>query len=203
MSKKVLFSHLTETVDDNFVSGKGQKINKSNYKLNTLVPIDDLGIDDIANGLQYNIDAIQLVATGTLTSAQILALNATPITLIAAPGANKTIIVDEIQLFLDYNSATYVAGAGEDLTFQYATGNVGIAAIDNDAVTFLTASADAHWLCKPAGIYAASVAGTGDGVLLTTIDNEGIEVTIASGEVATGDSPIKWKIKYHVVTNLS
>lgn len=200
--KKIFPNHLVDNVDDAFVSGKGNKLNKSNYKLNKLVPSTDLGIPT----LQSDVSTLQLEnleATGTLTTAQIKALNATPITLIDAPGTGKTIVVDEIQLFLDYNSATYVAGAGEDLVFQYATGNVAIASIDNDAVAFLTATADAHWLGQPVGIYAASVAGTGDGVLLTTIDNEAIEVTIASGEVATGDSPIKWKIKYHVVTNLS
>lgn len=190
--KNILASHLVDAVDDAYLTGKGHKLNKSNYKLNKLVPSTDLGIQNIQQEVE-----------GTLTSAQILALNGTPVTLIPAPGTGKTIIVDEIQLFLDYNSATYVAGAGEDLVFQYVTGNVAIASIDNDAVAFLTASADAHWLGKPVGIYAASVAGTGDGVLLTTIDNEGIEVTIASGEVATGNSPIKWKIKYHVVTNLN
>lgn len=188
--KKVFPNHLVNVVDDNAVTGKGTKLNKGNRQL--AVPSTDLGIP-----------AIQVEATGTITSAQILALNATPITLIPAPGVGKTIIVDEIQLFLDYNSATYVAGAGEDLTFQYETSNVGIAVIDNDAVAFLTATASAHWLGKPVGIYAVSVAGTGDGVLLSTIDNEGIEVTIATGEVATGNSPIKWKIKYHVVTNLA
>lgn len=190
--KKIIPNHLVDVVDVNFVSGKGTKLNKSNFKTGPLTPYTDLGISDI-----------QQIASGTLTSAQILALNANPITLIPAPGVGKTIIVDEIQLFLDYGTAAYVAGAGEDLTFQYVTGNVAIAAIDNDAVTFLTAAADAHWLGKPNGVYAVSVAGTGDGVLLTTIDNEGIEVTIAVGEVITGNSPIKWKIKYHVVASLS
>ncbi len=143
------------------------------------------------------------VATGTISSAEVLALNATPITLIAAPGAGKTIIVDEIQLFLDYGSADYAADAGEDLTFQYATGNVAIAAIDNDAVAFLTASADAHWFGQPGAVYDVQAAATGDGVLLTTIDNEAIEVTIATGEVITGDSPIKWRIKYRVIDSLT
>lgn len=144
-----------------------------------------------------------LVATGSITSAEILALNATPKVLISAPGAGKVVIVDEIQLFLDFNSAAYVAGAGEDLQFEYVTGGVDIAAIDNDAVAFLTASADAHWFGKNFGVYDAAAAASGDGVLLGTIDNEGVQVTILSGEVATGDSPIYYKIKYRIIDLLS
>lgn len=141
-------------------------------------------------------------ATGTIASADVLQLNATPIQLIAAPGANKAIVIDEIQWFLDYGSATYVAGAGEDLTVQYSSGT-DIAVIDNDAVTFLTAGADEHWIGRNFAIYDASVAGTGDGVLLSSFDNEAVYATIASGEVATGDSDLKYRISYHVVDYLT
>lgn len=141
--------------------------------------------------------------TGTISSAEILALNATPKELIAAPGASKALIIDEIQLFLDYGSADYVAGAGEDLTFQYATSDTVVAAIDNDAVTFLTASADAHWIGRPQSLYDVQAAGSGDGVLLSGFDNEALEVTIATGEVITGDSDIKYRIKYHEVDYLT
>jgi hypothetical protein len=141
-------------------------------------------------------------ATGTLTTGEILALNATPITAIAAPGASKAIIVDEVQLFLDYNAATYVAGAGEDLTLQYS-GGLDILAIDNDVNALLIAAADAHWLGQPGAIYDAQAAATGDGVLITTFDNEAVEFTIASGEVATGDSPIKYRISYREIDYLA
>jgi len=143
------------------------------------------------------------VATGTLTSAQILALNATPITVVAAPAAGQVIIVDEIQLFLDYGSATYVAGAGEDLTLQYVTSNTDIAVIDNDAVALLTAAADAHWIGRPQALYNVGAAAAGDGVLLSDFDAEGLEFTIATGEVATGDSTLKYRISYHEVTYLT
>lgn len=142
------------------------------------------------------------VATGTVTTGEILALNGTPIELIATPGANKAIVVDEIQLFLDFNSAGYAADAAEDLTIEYSAGT-DIAVIDNDVVTFLTAVADAHWIGKNFAIYDVSVAGTGDGVLLGGFDNEAVDMTIATGNVITGDSPIKYRITYHVVDFLT
>ena len=173
-------------------------------RMNTTAWTTQMGdlIEDIEDDIAV-LEAENLVATGTITTGEILALNATPKTLIAAPGASKAIVVDEVQLFLDYNSATYAADAGEDLTFQYATSDTVVAAIDNDAVTFLTAGADAHWLGRPQALYDVQAAGSGDGVLLSGFDNEAIEVTIATGEVITGDSPIKWSIKYHVVDYLT
>jgi hypothetical protein len=142
------------------------------------------------------------VATGTIGTADVLQLNATPVEVIATPGANKAIVVDEIQLFLDYGSATYVADAGDDLTVEYS-GGADIAVIDNDAVTFLTAVADAHWMGRNFTLYDASVAGTGDGVLLSSFDNEGVQISIANSEVITGDSDLKYRITYHVVSYLA
>jgi hypothetical protein len=149
----------------------------------------------VINGQTYS------VATGTITALQVLALNGTPQTVIAAPAASKAIVVDEIQLFLDYGAATYVADAGEDLTVEYS-GGTDIAVIDNDAVTFLCATSDAHWLGKNFALYDASVAGTGDGVLLSGFDAEAVQISIASGNVITGDSELKYRITYHVVDYL-
>lgn len=143
-----------------------------------------------------------LEASGTIATGDVLTMNATPIELIAAPGAGKAIVVDEVQFFLDFNSAAYVAAAGEDLTVEYG-GGTDIAVIDNDAVALLTAAADAQWIGKNFAIYDASVAGTGDGVLLGGFDNEAVNASIATGEVATGDSPLKYLVKYHVVTYIA
>ena len=48
---------------------------------------------------------IGLQKTVQITSAEILALNATPKSLIAAPGAGKFIALNKATIFLDYNSA--------------------------------------------------------------------------------------------------
>ncbi len=146
---------------------------------------------------------VSRVATGTLSTGEILALNATPIVAIAAPGAGKTIVVDEVQLFLDYNSATYVAGAGEDLVLEYTTGSVAIMTLDSDAdLSFLVASADLQTVHKP-DFYNSDNAKVIFGKDLAGIDNDAVAFTILSGEVATGDSPIKYKITYHIVDNLT
>lgn len=57
-----------------------------------------------------------------LTNAQMLALRATPQTLIAAPGAGKAIVLEgDVELFLDVTTAGYTEDA-DNLAIEYADG---------------------------------------------------------------------------------
>jgi hypothetical protein len=141
-----------------------------------------------------------LEATGTIASAAVLTLNATPVELIAAPGAGKVVVVEEVQLFLDYGSADYVAAAGEDLDITYASGSE-IMQIDSDN-GFLTASADSHLIAKTT-VYDADAATTANGLIYGGNANKAVNLTILVGEVATGDSDLKYKVKYRIVDLLT
>lgn len=132
--------------------------------------------------------------TGTLTSAQLLAMNATPQVVIAAPGAGKAIIVDEVELFLDYNSAAYAADAGEDLVLRCTTTTSTIFAQWDDADTIIEGSADTRRFYKCG---ETTYPATFDPL---TADNESVEFAILSGEWASGNSPIKYRIRYREVT---
>jgi len=58
-----------------------------------------------------------------LTAAQIKALNATPVEIIAAPGANKGIVVDKVLLTKSTGTAYDGIAAGEDFTLKYTDAN--------------------------------------------------------------------------------
>jgi hypothetical protein len=58
-------------------------------------------------GLQNSLVGTLQYATRTLTSAEILALGTTPITLIAAPGAGKAIWVKNVVTRLNFNTTAY------------------------------------------------------------------------------------------------
>lgn len=141
---------------------------------------------------------LQSTASSTVLTGAILAANAAPVELVAAPGAGKVLIVDELELFLDFASAAYVRNGGnEELVIQYS-GGVDIHAFANATDTFLTAGADAHRVITPT-IYNSAVANFDP----MSADNESIVLYITNSEVITGDSPIKYRVKYRTVTLLT
>jgi hypothetical protein len=124
-------------------------------------------------------DSATFVTTGTLTTAEVLALYTTPITVVAAPGANKAVIIVGITLMLDFATTAYDGvAAGEDLEFRYTNGSD----------PFLTSSADAIRYVEPTTAAA-----------LIPVANAVIVARLASGNVATGDSPLKYKIEYKII----
>jgi len=128
------------------------------------------------------------IKKGQLTSAQILALNGTPIECIAAPGAGYAIIVDHAEFFLDYGTATYVDEAGDDLVLTYTDGS-GIEVINPiDGADFVGLGADAF--AYSAGHVQADVQG------FIPTANAAIVAFMKNSEVTTGDSPINYAIYY-------
>lgn len=128
--------------------------------------------------------AIQYVEL-TVTSAELLALNTAAKTLVAAPGAGYVLEFLSALLILDYNSAAYATNG--DLTINNETGT----ALSNTVqlANLLAATAD-----KMVQLVALEVANAGN-VLL---ENEAIELTCATGDPVTGDSPLRVKVAYRV-----
>lgn len=124
----------------------------------------------------------------TVSSAELLALNATPKQLVAAPGSGLMLVPELAVLFLDYNSAAYDGiAAGEDLTLRYtnASGAL-VATVETDP--FLAATADAVRVVWPTTAAA-----------LTPVANAALVLHLSSGEIATGNSPLKVRVYYRVL----
>jgi len=128
----------------------------------------------------------------TITTAQVLALNATPISLVAAPGAGKFLAFEGALLMLDYNSADYAGvAAGEDLIISYTDGS-GEEVARIETTGFIDSSADAiRWICQQGNLDAVS------GV--TPVANAALVISLLSGEITTGDSPLKVRTYYRVL----
>lgn len=123
----------------------------------------------------------------TVSSAEMLALNATPKTIVAAPGAGKAIIPVAALLFLDFGTAAYAGiAAGEDLAFKY-TNAAGTQIFTVEATNFLDAVAD-----------ALRYADAGS-ALLTPTANAAVVLHMLTGEIITGDSPLRIRMYYRVV----
>lgn len=128
---------------------------------------------------------------GTISTAQLLALNATPQTIVAAPGALKYLTLEHLHLWLDYNSAAYAGiAAGEDLSVKYTNGS-GAEAARVETTGFLDATADAHRIVRP----TASISAVAD---VTPVVNSPLVLCLLSGEITTGNSPLKYSVTYAV-----
>lgn len=127
-----------------------------------------------------------LVATGTILSAAVLTLFATPVTVIPALGAGRCALVESVRWFLKHNGTDYVATAGEDLVLKYtnASGSELVQLVDGDGLP--EASADASMT-----VIAAAT--------LTLLANTPVVAHVLSGNWATGDGDLHYEIVWRNV----
>lgn len=146
--------------------------------------------DIISMLLQPNaIDSQVIVTDVTVTSAEILALNATPKQLVAAPGAGKILLFEGAQIELIYNSAAYAGiAAGEDLSIKYTNGS-GAEVAQCEATGFLDATANAIRYLRPAAAAAVNPAV-----------NAALVLHMLVGEIITGNSPLKLRVQTRTIT---
>lgn len=144
-------------------------------------------------------DVLVVGVSGTLSQAQILAMSVTPVVLVAAPGAGKLVVVDEIELFHDYATTAYADGG--DVAIQYTTSATPVSVLD---VAVVTATADANFILKPSASYTSS-ASTSSATDLSTSVNKGVEITNATGAFTGGNASniFKYRVRYHVITVLT
>lgn len=141
--------------------------------------------------------AIMLEATGTLTQANLLAIG-TPITAIAAPGAGKIIIVDEVELLHTYSTTQYATGA--DVQLEYATSGDSIALIYD---TFVTEAASSNKVIKPSTYNLDGSTGTAAGFDVTANANKAVQWNGSNFTNGHASNIVKYRIRYHVVTLLT
>jgi len=143
-----------------------------------------IAFDDEKCGFVFPRLSRSLVKQVTLTSAQILALNATPITVLAAPGSGKTTIVRQVLAYKPAGTAYAGIATGEDLTLKYTNASGAICA-QIEATGFLDST-------------SALMARSADpGGLATT--NAAIVAHMLTGEITTGDSNLILWIEYDIV----
>ena len=165
------------------------------YKTDEIIS-ESGGPVEATGGMTFGGEQFHLsVADVTITEAELKALNATPKTLLGAPGAGKASILHSVELFLDYETTDYDGIApGEDLSVLYETaGEIGRI----EATGFLDASADARRFLKvhDSGAYAPSACPLGV--------NEAVQMQMLVDEIATGDSPLKVRVRYRTIDVLS
>mgnify|MGYP001615376087 CR=1 FL=1 len=131
------------------------------------------------------------MAQVTITSAQLLALFATPISLVAAPGANLALVFEGMMVHKPAGVAYGGIAAGEDLSVKY-TDAAGIEVAQCEATGFLDqASAQTRWVRAQAAATGASQ--------ITPVANAALVLHMLVGEIITGDQPLKCQVNYKIV----
>lgn len=125
--------------------------------------------------------------TVALTAANIIAMGTTPVSLIAAPGAGKIIIVDHI-LFKMVRTATAFTGGGA-LEFRYT---------DASGVKITADIAAAVVTTGGAGTEYNAVAGVAASI--TPVANAAIVITNATAAFAAGTGTATVTLQYRTVT---
>lgn len=141
--------------------------------------------------------AIILTKTVTLTSAQIKAIRATPIEIIAAPGSGKGIMVYSAAAKLNYGGTNvFVAGAAQTIALFYnnSTGSsIGQSPVSN---AMITASVNQFAVVTQSQNLSAQSAGSIDNVNLAAKNTVATEIT---GNAA-GNNTIDIIVTYTIFT---
>ncbi len=157
-----------------------------------LGPDNELILNDSArSGLADAQCLVWSIARVEILTAEVLALRATPIVIVAAPGALKAVIVDHVEVFLDYNSIAYVDDAGDDLSFRYT---------DESGIEVVAPIDGADFTDNAADIYAYSPGVITDAAQgFVPVVNAAVVASMNNGEVITGNSPIFVHLYYRIV----
>lgn len=119
----------------------------------------------------------------TLSSAQLLALDSTPITLIPAPGAGKAVFLEDYYAFLNFNSVAYTDGT---LRIKYT---------DASGTTIVTLGT---WFRGAADVHILEMGKQSAGFGVAMTENAPVVICDA-GTLADGNSPIKFKLRYRII----
>ena len=139
---------------------------------------------NVTGALTQNGNVKQAV-TVTLTAAQIIAMGTTPVALIAAPGAGKCIIVDNISFKMVTTATAFTGGGAVEFRYTDASG------------TKVTADIAAAVITAGAGTSFTNVRGIE--ASLTGTANAAIVVRNATAAFAAGTGTATLTIDYHVV----
>jgi hypothetical protein len=123
--------------------------------------------------------------TVALTSAQILALNATPVQLIPAPGAAKIAVLDSIVVEMTRTATAYANGGVLEIRYTNASG------------ALVSATFPASLVTGGAGVaYAINI---GLATILTPVVNAAIVIDNATAPFITGTGTARIFVKWHIV----
>lgn len=134
--------------------------------------------------------ASTLVASVPITAAQFNGMYAAPVLLVPAPGANKLIVLDRMELVQTYGSAAFAAGGVVAAQYDSTINGAGVGASNTEPAADFFVTASTSYLFNGA---------TGAKPFSTTV-NKGLYLSNLTGAFTTGTgSAFVAKVHYHVI----
>ena len=127
----------------------------------------------------------------TISSAQLLALNAMPIILAAAPGVGKTLSFEKMLIHKPAGTAYAGIAAGEDLAVKYTDGS-GLEVAQCETTGFLDQATNQ---IRVVNAHAAASGAS----QITPVENAPLVLHLLVGEIITGDSPLNCEVLYTIL----
>lgn len=156
----------------------------------------EFGFDSNTGGLVFNGAAggISGALKKTLiTSAQLLALNATPQTIVPAPGAGLAIAINRLVLYKPAGTAYAGVAAGEDFVAKYTNGSGAQLTSVIETTGFLDqATAQTRYADAPGAVTTAAAD-------VTPVANAAVVLHLLVGEIITGTSDLYVWTYYDVI----
>lgn len=153
----------------------------------------------LGNGLSFSGTTLQLdtnftnYAEVSLTAAQFNGMYATPVLLVAAPGANKLLVVDKMVLEMTFVSADYAAGGVVAAQYDSTAHGAGALATNSEAAADFFAAASTSFM------FLGASGNTVGAVPFSTSVNKGLYLSNATQAFTTGDSTWTAKVWYKII----
>lgn len=153
----------------------------------------------LGNGLAFSAGALAIPNTGliyttvAITAAQFNGMYDAPKLLIAAPGANKVIVVKQMVLAMTYVSAAYAAGGVVAAQYDSTVHGAGVLATNSEAAADFAATASTSFA------FEMTSGNTVGALPFSTTVNKGIYLSNATGAFTTGDSTFVAHIWYSII----
>lgn len=151
----------------------------------------------LGNGLDFSSTSLELkpsymnVTEVSLSAAQWNGMYATPFQIIAAPGANKVIVVNQVLINLLYGTTQFAGGGAVGLQYGNTAHLAGAAASATEAGTDFTG--------VTVGALFRLNGGLGTGQSTTNCANTAVYISNLAGAFTTGDGTFKVWVWYQVV----
>ncbi|MFA5951492.1 MAG: hypothetical protein WC807_14530 [Hyphomicrobium sp.] len=178
---------LPTTRDEN--AEEGNSFKRTVDAINAM--LDDLyGYETTRVAAEAAQNTIQFVDV-TITSAELLALNATPKTIVAAPAAGLANVLVDVVAYKAAGTAYAGIAAGEDLSIKY-TDSSGLEVAEIETTGFLDQTTAQTRYAK--AFNAASGVSS-----ITPVAAAALVMMLLTGEITTGDSDLKLRVYYRTV----